>query len=370
VKTINLGMIGSGHVSNRYFEQVAQLEGVRFVATCSKRLDNAEKKAATYGVPRWYDDYEVMMDKEELDAVVVTTPHSVHTEPVLAALERGLNVLNEKPMATTFEDCKRMVSLAEEKGAIFMSLPFDLNPAFLAASEFVTETYIGKITGAEAQLSLSGPWRDNWYYDKSIAHGGAVLDCLVYPVSRLVGLLGPAVSVMAEVNTLIPNRIVGDGKKVHSDVDDNVTIIVQFAGGQHAVIRSLWGISYKQNHTIIYGRKGTVALNDSGFPLVVHSPEQALPDAEQVSWRGIENCYVPYGKIASYPKEEVIAHFVNCLRSGEQPIQSGKQQLHVHEIMFGAYHSAESGQRYQLTTSFTPWDKLNPDIFDTRSNYI
>lgn len=353
MKTIRLGMIGSGHVSSRYFEQAAVLEGVRFVATYSRRLENAERKAADYGVPRWYDDYRVMMDSEELDAVVVTTPHSAHAEPVLAALERGLHVLNEKPMATTFEDCKRMVSLAEEKGVILMNLPFDLNPVFLAASEFVDERYIGKITGAEAQLSLPGPWRDNWYYDKSVAHGGAMLDCLVYPVSRLVGLLGPATSVMAEANTLIPQRIVGGG-----------------AGGQQAVIRSLWGMAFKQNNTIIYGRSGTVALNDSGFPLVVHSPGQTLPDAESVTWRGLDNCYVPHGKIASIPKREVIASFVNGLRTGEQPIQSGKQQLHVHEILFGAYRSAETGQRYSLTTDFTPWSKLRPTIFDTRSDYI
>jgi predicted dehydrogenase len=344
--------------------------GVSFVATYSRSMENAQKKAAAHGIPRCYDDYRSMLDQEDLDAVVVTTPHSMHTEPVLMALERGLHVMNEKPMATNFEDCKRMVTLAEEKGCIFMSLPYDLHPAFLAASDFVDERYIGKITGAEAQLSLPGPWRDNWYYDKSIAHGGAVLDCLVYPLSRLVFLLGPAVSVMAEVNTLIPQRIVGEGKKVKSDVDDNVTIIVQFAGGQHAVIRSLWGQSFKQNNTIIYGRKGTIALNDSGFPLVLHLPDQVLPESEQVTWRGMENCYTPVGKIASKPQEDVMTHFVNCIRSGEPPIQHAKQQLHVHEIMFGAYRSSETGLRYNLTTTFTPWNKLNASIFDTRSSYI
>lgn len=370
MNAIKLGMIGSGHVSSRYFEQVAKLENVEFVATCARHLAHARQKAAAYGVPRWYDDYHVMLEKEELDAVVVTTPHSAHAEPVIAALEHGLHVMNEKPMATSFDDCKRMVSLAEQKGAIFMSLPFDLHPILLAAADYVNEQYIGKITGAEAQLSLPGPWRDNWYYNKAVAHGGAVLDCLVYPVSRLVTLLGPAVSVMAEVGTLIPKRIVGDGKKVNSDVDDNVTVIVRFASGQHAVIRTLWGMSFKQNHTLIYGRSGTIALNDSGYPLVIHSPKQALPDAETVSWRGLPDCYVPKQAISSFQAKDVMTYFTDCIRSGKQPVQSGRQQLHVHEIMFGAYRSAESGIRYELTTTFTPWDKLDPAIFDTRSDYI
>ncbi len=370
MKTIRLGMIGSGHVSNRYFEQAAQLEGVRFVATCSRNLDNAKTKAAAFGIPSWYDDYRQMMDTEELDAVVVTTPHSVHAEPVMEALKRGLGVLNEKPMATTFEDCLRMVTLAEEQNSIFMSLPFDLHSAYLAASEFIDERYLGKITGAEAQLSLPGPWRDNWYYDKSISHGGAVLDCLVYPVSRLIGLLGPAVSVVAEVNNLIPNRIVGGGKKVNSDVDDNATLILQFAGGQHAVIRSLWGQAFKQNNTIIYGRKGTLALGDSGYPLVIQSPEAVVPGSEQVNWRGLDHCYVPHGSMEAHRAESVIEHFAHCLRTGQQPLQSARQQLHVHEIMFGAYRSAETGKRYTLSTAFTPWSRLDRDIFNTRSEYI
>lgn len=370
MKPVNLGMIGSGDISNRFFEQAAKLEGVRFVATCARHLDNAEKKAARYGVPRWYDDYRLMMEREELDAVVVTTPHSLHAEPVIAAIGRGLHVLNEKPMATSFDDCKQMVELAEAKGAILMSLPFDLQPAVLAAATFIDEAYIGKITGAEAQLSLPGPPRDNWYYDRSIAHGGAVLDCMVYPVSRLVALLGPAVSVVAEVNTLIPKRIVGGGRSVNSDVDDNATVILEFAGGQHAVIRTLWGMSFVQNNTLIYGRNGTVALNDSGLPLVVHSPGRPVPDAEPVIWRGVDHCYVPRAQIASIVSEDIMTHFVRCLRSGEQPVQSGRQQLHVHEIMFGAYRAAATGMRFKLTTTFTPWSKLPSGIFDTRSAYI
>lgn len=67
MKKIKLGMIGSGHVSNRYFEQAAILEGVQIVATYSRHLENAEKKAAAYGIPGWYDDYRLMLDREDLD---------------------------------------------------------------------------------------------------------------------------------------------------------------------------------------------------------------------------------------------------------------------------------------------------------------
>ncbi len=370
IKQIRLGMVGSGDISNRFFEQAALLERVTFVATAAKHMANAEKKAKMYHIERWYDNYITMMEQEELEAVVVTTPHSVHAEVVVAALERGLHVLNEKPMATNFADCQRMVELSEAKKLILMNLPFDLFPQFVEASKYLDEAYIGKITGAEAQLSFPGPHRDNWYYNRSIANGGAILDCMVYPVSRLIALLGPATSVTAEVNTIIPNRIVEEGKKVKSDVDDNATVIVEFAGGQHAVIRTLWGMSLLQNNTIIYGRNGTVALNDSGYDLVIHSPQTPVPDANTVTWRGVKGCYIP-DKLPSHgPEQDIMGHFIHCLRTGEQPGQSARQQLHVHEIMFGAYESAKIGQRIVLKTTFEPWHRLNPSLFDTRSDFI
>ncbi|WP_028547370.1 Gfo/Idh/MocA family protein [Paenibacillus sp. UNC451MF] len=370
MKPIRLGMVGSGDISNRFFEQTARLEQVSFVATCAKHLDNAEKKAKKYDVARWYDDYIQMMDSEELDAVVVTTPHSIHAEVVLAALERGLHVLNEKPMATSFEDCKKMVELAETNNKILMNLPYDLNPSFISAIPYVSEAVIGKITGAEAQLNIPGPGRDNWYYKKEISHGGAILDCMVYPVSRLISMLGPAISVMAEVNTIIPNRIVNGGKPIQSDVDDNATVILTFASGQHATIRTLWGTSFKQNNTLIYGRKGTVAINDGGFPLVIHSPQAPIEGAEPVTWRGYSDCYAPKLLPSLSSEQDIMSHFVHSLRTGEQPKPSGRLQLHVHEILFAAYRSAETGQRCLLTTTFEPWNKLDQGIFDTKSDFI
>jgi predicted dehydrogenase len=238
-KEIRLGMVGSGDISNRFFEQASRLPNVSFVATCAKHIENAEKKAKKYNVQRWYEDYVGMMENEQLDAIVVTTPH-----------------------------------------------------------------------------------------------------------------------------------IVGEGKKVKSDVDDNATVIVEFENGQHAVIRTLWGTSFVQNNTIIYGRKGTVALNDSGFPLVIHSLEASIPDAEQVTWRGIKECYVPKELPSFGPEQDIMGHFVHCLRTGDQPKPSGRLQLHVHEIMFGAYESAQTGQRYDLKTTFKPWNRLDPQIFDTKSDFI
>src|SRR5438093_1092369 len=115
-----------------------------------------------------------MLEEVRPDGVVVTTPHSLHAAPAIAALRRGIHVLDEKPMATSLEDCQAMVRAADEHAALLMCLPFDHTPAFLTALEFLNEETLGKFTGAEAVLLIPGPPRDNWYYDRSIAPGDAM----------------------------------------------------------------------------------------------------------------------------------------------------------------------------------------------------
>lgn len=364
---VRLAMVGCGQISERFFKQAEARHDVTFVATCARRIENAEAKGREHGIDRWYDDYERMYDEVRPDGVVIATPHSLHAAPAIAALDRRIHVLDEKPMATSFADCAAMAAAAERSGALLMVLPFDHNPAFLTALQYLNERALGKFTGAESVLLIPGPPRDNWYYDRSVAVGGAMLDCLVYPMSRLISLLGPAARVTATVNTLIPKRIVGGRKRVSSDVDDNVTLIVEWPTGQQAVVRTLWGTSFTRNDTTIYGRKGTLWLGRDR--VVLHLPEGGAEDAPPVEWQGFQGCYeAPIAP--DTPNESLIDHFVECIKSGAQPRCSGKLQLHVHEILFGAYQSASEERVVDLKTTFEPWHTVPPSFFDTRSDYI
>jgi predicted dehydrogenase len=186
-------------------------------------------------------------------------------------------------------------------------------------------------------------------------------------MSRLVSLVGPARRVTATVNTLIPQRIVGGGKRVQSDVDDNVTLLVEWAGGQQAVVRTLWGTSFSRNDTTIYGRRGTLWL--AGGAIVLHSPHRAIPEAEPVDWQGFKDCYRVTPR-KDLPAESMIDHFVTCTRERREPKCSGRLQLHVHEILFKAYRAAETGQTQELETTFTPWHTVAPGFYDTRGGWV
>jgi predicted dehydrogenase len=380
---VRLAIVGVGDISPRYFKQAAASKRALFVATCAHHLDSAKKRAEEYGVSAWYDDYNVMFDKERPDGVVIVTPNNLHAAPAIAALDRGIHVLVEKPMATSWADCKAMVAAARRSDAVLLALPYDAHPPFLAALQHLNQETLGVFTGADAQLLIPGPGRDNWYYDKKTA-GGAMLDSMVYPVSILIGLLGPAKQVTGSVNTLIPHRIVGgqtvdltppqldkDSKVIESNVDDNISLVVDWPSGQQALLRTLWGTSFFRADTVVYGRQGTLWLTGFGSEVIIHSPLRPIPDAAELTWNGIEHCYrLPAKNVSDIKDEGLIEHFVDCIDGKAKPTCGGEQQLHVHEILFKGYDAAQTGQAQTLETTFTPWHSIDPAFYNTRSRPV
>jgi predicted dehydrogenase len=379
---IDLAIVGTGQISHRYLKQVASSGRARFIATCARTLDAARARAVEYGIGAWFDDYSAMYEAVQPDAVVIATPTAMHAAPTIAALERGIHVLCEKPMGSTFEECRAMLDAARKSGAVYLNLPYDDSLQLRAALAHLDEATLGVFVGAEAQLLLPGPPRANWFYDRKLAGGGAGLDTLVYPVSRLVSLLGPARRVTGFVNTLIPHRLLGEDEtfgeipprdsthRVESTVDDNVTLLIEWAGGQQAVVRALWATSIVRNDTTIYGRRGTLWL--SGEEVIIHSPERAIPEAAPMSWCGYADCYrIPFESAADWPRNEgLIEHFVDVIEGKSQPTCSAEQALHVHEILFQGYDAASSGCTQELRTAFTSWHRIDPAFHDTRSRSI
>lgn len=381
-RILRLGIVGVGDISPRYLDQAPLGKRAQFVATCAHHLESAKARAQEYGIGAWFDDWNKMYDKVRPDGVVIATPNSLHAAPALAAFQRGIHVLCEKPMATTWEDCQAMVAAAQKSQVVFLALPFngtpESNAPLLAQVNVAT---LGAFTGAEARSLFPGPPRDNWYYDRKTA-GGAMLDTTVYPVSSLINVLGPVKRVTGFVNNLIPHRLLpgspvdiappgpaGRTKLVESNVDDNISLVLEWSTGQQAVVRTLWGSSFDLTDLAIYGRQGSVFLPDE--EMIVHSPEKPIAGAAPLTWMGNKHCYrVPVYQPKDPKNEGLIDHFVDCIQGLAQPTCGGPQQLHVHEILFKGYEAARTGQAQELVTTFTPWHQIDTAFSDTRSHPI
>lgn len=372
---MRFAIVGVGDISRAYLTQSEVDPRVEWVGAAARSLDSAQRAAERHGIPAWFDDYEAMYDAVKPEVVVVATPTAQHLAPTLAALNRGIHVVCEKPMAGSFEDCRAMVQAAKDNG-VLLRLQSDPGIMHLAQREYLTVDWIGQFTGAEADILIPGPVRDNWYYDREVAGGGAMLDTLVYPMSAIVGLLGPVARVAAFVSTLIPKRLVsptfpkddGTAAAVTSDVDDNVTLLLEWATGQQAVVRALWGTSFDRLDLNVFGRRGTLFSSAFSGDAVLHSPNRPVPGVDPVEYKGHPDCYpLPLPTGQRFGGLDVM---IDAIEGTREPTWSGDYQLHVNEILFAAYEAARTGTTQELTTTFTPHAPLDPAFYDTRSAAI
>ena len=152
-------------------------------------------------------------------------------------------------------------------------------------------------------------------------------------------------------------------------MDDNVSILLEYATGQQAQIHSIWARSYMTNGTVLHGRHGAIFLSRYGQPLVVKSDLQAPPDGTPLEYLGIPNCYqvpVPQGTVEG----EIVAHFLRAIRK-EAPLHCGLDVgLHIAEQQMMAYESARSGKTIDLTTGFDLWWPREPGIMDLAADWL
>lgn len=370
MKTVKIAYLGAGEISDRFIIMSQKLKDVENIAIYSRHIENAKSKAEKYGIPSYFDDYEKMLKETSPDAVVITTPHSMHAQHAIHCMKAGAHVLVEKPAATNFNDAKKMYETTKKYKRIFNGLPFDHYPQFTAALKYVKEKYIGKITSAHSELSFSGPPRLNWYYDKKTADGGAMLDVGCYALSRLISIMGPVKNVSAFSNTLIPKRLLPDGKKVKPTVDDNDVMILTFEGGVFATVKASWQHPFLENRTIIYGRHGAIYINFDGFdeyPLIVHTKEKIR--GKKIKWRNLQDCWAP--DLPPFtPEDDIMGKFIYAIRNNKQPVYDAAQSLHIVEVMHKAYLSAKTGRTQKITTPFRMWWDKEKDIQNFKNKYV
>lgn len=118
METIKVGVVGLGFIGPAHIEALRRIPGIVVVAVSHHTQATAEAKARQLRIPRAYTDYYEMLAKEALDCVHICTPNHLHYPMAKAALERGIHVICEKPLAVKMEEAQELVELAAEKGLV------------------------------------------------------------------------------------------------------------------------------------------------------------------------------------------------------------------------------------------------------------
>lgn len=175
-----LAQFGLGALGRHELDVFAALDDVEIVAGADPADETRETFEAEYDAVS-YREYDALLADlaDELDVVNVVTPHALHYEQTMAALEAGLSVHLEKPMVTDLEDAIRLTDAAADADAtVQVGYQRHFDPRFRTMREIVTSGTIGEVAGANCFLEqdwigpLSGTWRTN----PSLSGGGQLYD--------------------------------------------------------------------------------------------------------------------------------------------------------------------------------------------------
>lgn len=380
-RRIKAGLIGCGSVSLiGILPQLAEAdarERIELVAVCDVVEARAKEVAARFGVPHAYADAGELIDRDDIELVLIASPIPYHYPQAMRALNAGKHVYVQKTMATTLAEAQHMTATAHERGLTLVAAPGQmLAPAMQTMKRLVQTGALGKIYwafGSTAGWGHDYEWTRHgndvltsvdptWYYKRG---GGPLRDVTVYVLHSLTGILGPARRVTAMSGVGLQERHWRD-QVIPVEVDDNTLLLLDFdqatfgmAGGHSCMTGRFlqWGSMG------IYGSDGAIETLEveplSGHPVKLHiQSRQDLPELSEA----VDGVYIPPGSLpyvseahAAIPEPHVYAdimHCVECILERKAPIASGEHAAHVIEIIEKSYLAAQTGQTQALASTF------------------
>ena len=301
VKPLRIGIVGPGSQGQMDLGKMLQVPGVTCVAVCDifePSLTSA-KKIAKVTDENAYTDYRRLLERKDIDAVMVTTPPTFHAKVTIDALNSGKHVFCEKLMASTIEDAKKMVLAARNAKKILQighhrASSIGYNHAY----ELINKKQVcGKITHIRSQWNRNGNWRRGVPKEgKILAETGYWRDAEHLVNWRLYnrtsdGLMGELASHQIYVANWFlnsaPTAVMGvagvDYWKDGRDVWDNVQCIYEYSGGVKVTYQSLTTNQFDGFQEEFMGDKGTMitTLGDRNMDKGLLYRE---PKAETLDW--------------------------------------------------------------------------------------
>lgn len=319
-ETLRVGLIGAGGIGRTHIASYGRVREAQIVAVSDISEEIARSAAQQIGALA-FTDIQKMLDEVELDAVDVCTPPSAHLSAALLAMDRGLHVLCEKPLAHHPSAARQMVQFAQEKGVNLMTaFCHRFHPPIVALKRLIDAGELGEVVMFRNRFA--GPFKgveERWFSDKEIAGGGVLMDTSVHSIDLFRFLVGEVDRVEAVVRRTNPS-ITG--------VEDTAIALLSTADNRMGVVEASWSLAAGFNVVEVYGTNGSA---------MVHY------------WDGFKSRYKTANMDDWQPLEEVgpdrfvgeVQHFVDaCL--GRSPLQvTGYDGLRAVEIVYAAYESAQ-----------------------------
>jgi myo-inositol 2-dehydrogenase/D-chiro-inositol 1-dehydrogenase len=335
---IRVGVIGLGRMGMLHLINCSKIKGVKVVAAADsskKALD----KAKSLHVDRLHINYRDLLNHPSgLDAVILSLPNFMHFESIESALEAGLNVFAEKPLAPSVQECRKIVGLVEKSGRKFMvghSMRFV--EALETMKEKLDEGQIGDLEVATMEEIINGPFEHfrvpapvaDWWFDPKKSGGGALLDIGYHMIDLFRFFAGDAEVLFSYLNY-----------RLSLPVEDGAILILRSASSAKGIVNVGWyqkTVFPKYNfRAILNGTAGHLSSEDMvPHNLYLHAVKEGSKNIlRRILGRNIRYLYYTYYYESFYKELE---HFFGCIKNDSNPLVSAQDGLKTVEIIQTAY---------------------------------
>lgn len=339
MKEIGIGLIGSGFMGRTSAETVSRyLDCARLVAITGG--SRAPALAAEYGVAS-SSDLRALLERSDVDAVMISTPHAAHASEAVAAAEAGKHVLLDKPMATSVEDCDRIIAAAERSGVkVMIMFGQRFRDCNIAAHRLVREGAIGKVRMIEERLLASGGLASLPGWQSLPENVGIFLGHAVHNIDRVRWITGSEVSSVSAQMQRGPES----GNEV------STMALLSLRDGTMASVWASWDIATpafprSASAALIAGRDGNLDLDAYGeLRLGKGSVWEVVTRQAPIDWAG-EGALSPV-RMEAYRRQH--QEFIDAILQDREPAATAKDGRAAVEVAMAAYQSARLGKVIHL----------------------
>ena len=335
--TIRMAFTGTGHISRVHARAAQSLPGVELAAVVNHRAESRADYAAQFAIARQYQTVEALLADGGIDALCVSTPNYLHAPQTIAALQAGLHVMVEKPMALDAAQALAMQRASQASGAKLMVAHcwrFDEEVNWLKAQ--VDSGKLGDVLRTKGHGVHVNWGPGGWFTEPDAAGGGALADMGIHAIDVARYLLGDPqpTSVYARIST----------DYTPYAVDDSGAIWINWDNGASSIIESGWWWPHADGpeaSTQLYGRRGWGQL----FPTILE-----IPDRESETVTTVDSGYPPVRE-EHCPQQMYdlqLAHFVDCIRRDTEPNPGAAEGLVNMRIVDAALESSRRGEVVRL----------------------
>jgi len=354
-KKLKVGMIGCGGIAEqKHLPSIALIKEAEVTAFCDTRAEKAEAMCKKFGAPgaKTYSDYKELLKDSSIDVIHVGTPNISHSPITVAALEAGKHVMCEKPMATNYEDAKKMTDTAKKTGKLLtIGYQYRCLPAPLQLKKICERGDLGDIYYAKAHaIRRRGVPTWGVFLKEKEQGGGPLIDIGTHALDMTLWMM----------NNYKPKSVVGSVYKKLNDnpdsgniwgpwdpkeftVEDSAFGFITMENGATIVLEASWALNTLDNGEgmcTLCGTKGGADMKDG---LRINSSDLGKltvtkPDLEVGGVAFYEGARVE-------PKDIECRNWYDAILHGKELRVKPEQAMVVTQILEGIYESAKAGKQ-------------------------